>query len=42
MKYTVEMGSVPMIYIPSYIMNGSALQKMIGARHRHTDVMVIP
>jgi hypothetical protein len=30
MKYTVEMGSVTMIYIPSFIKIGSGIQKLIG------------
>jgi hypothetical protein len=41
MKYVVEMGSVAMIYIPSFIKIGSAIQKMIGAIRRHTDKMEI-
>jgi hypothetical protein len=37
MKYAVEMGSGAMIYLPSYITVGSAIQKLIGATqtHRH-------
>jgi hypothetical protein len=30
MKYAVEMGSVVMIYIPSFIKTGSGIQKLIG------------
>jgi hypothetical protein len=30
MKYTVEMGSGAMIYIPSFIKIGSGIQKLIG------------
>jgi hypothetical protein len=30
MKYAVEMGSGAMIYIPSFIKIGSAIQKLIG------------
>jgi hypothetical protein len=30
MKYAVEMGSGAMIYIPSFIKIGSALQKLMG------------
>jgi hypothetical protein len=30
MKYTVEMGSAAMIYVPSFIKIGSAIQKSIG------------
>jgi hypothetical protein len=41
MKYSVEMGSVAMIYIPSYIRNGSALQKLTRATQRHTDIIAI-
>jgi hypothetical protein len=38
MKYAVEMGSGAMIYIPSLIKIGSAIQKLIGGIHRqHSD-----
>jgi hypothetical protein len=30
MKYANEMGSVAMIYIPSFIKSGSGIQKLIG------------
>jgi hypothetical protein len=30
MKYAVEMGSVAMIYIPSFIETGSGIQKLVG------------
>jgi hypothetical protein len=30
MKYVVEIGSGYMIYIPSFIKTGSAIQKLIG------------
>jgi hypothetical protein len=40
MKYIVEMGSGAMIYIPSLIKSGSAIQKLMG-RYRDTDNMVI-
>jgi hypothetical protein len=30
MKYAVEMGSGTMIYIPSFIKIGSAIQKLMG------------
>jgi hypothetical protein len=30
MKYAVEMGSCPMIYIPSFIKIGSGGQKLMG------------
>jgi hypothetical protein len=29
MKYAVEMGSGAMIYIPSFVQNGSGIQKLI-------------
>jgi hypothetical protein len=35
MKYSVEMGSGAVIYIPSFIKTGSGIQKLIGGRiHR--------
>jgi hypothetical protein len=34
MKYAVEMNSDAMIYVPSFIKTGSAIQKLIG---EHTD-----
>jgi hypothetical protein len=34
MKYVVEMGSCTMMYISSFIKNGSVIQKLI---HRRTD-----
>jgi hypothetical protein len=37
MKYTVEMGSCAMIYIPSFIQIGSAMPKSIEGMHRHTQ-----
>jgi hypothetical protein len=33
MKYSVEMGSDAMIYIPSFIKIGSAIQKLIHREH---------
>jgi hypothetical protein len=36
MKYAIEMGSDAMIYIPSLIKIGSAIQKLIGG---YTDSM---
>jgi hypothetical protein len=39
MKYAVEMGSDAMIYIPSFIIISSAIQKLIGEIHRHTGSM---
>jgi hypothetical protein len=42
MKYTVEMGSVAMIYIPSFINIGSGIQKIMGEIHRkHADLISI-
>jgi hypothetical protein len=41
MKYAAEMGSVAMIYIVSSIKIDSAIQKLMGGIHRHTDSMVI-
>jgi hypothetical protein len=41
MKYVVEMGSGAMMYIPSFIKIGSAIQRFLGGIHRHTDSMVI-
>jgi hypothetical protein len=37
MKDTAEMGSGGMIYIPSFMKIGSAIQKLIGWICRHTD-----
>jgi hypothetical protein len=40
MKYAVEMGSVAMIYISSFIKIGSGIQKLIGVIHRqHGDII---
>jgi hypothetical protein len=41
MKYAIEMGSVDIIYIPSFIKIGSGIQKLIEGIHRHTDRMEI-
>jgi hypothetical protein len=42
MKYAVEMDSVAMIYIPSFIKVGSGTQKLIGgntqAHREHGDL----
>jgi hypothetical protein len=35
MKYAVEVGSVGMMYIPSFIKIGSGIQKLIGESDRH-------
>jgi hypothetical protein len=40
MKYAVEMGSGAMICMPSFIMIGSGIQKLIGGIHRHTGSKV--
>jgi small-conductance mechanosensitive channel len=44
MKYTVEMDSGAMIYIPNFIKIGSAIQNLIrgdSQTDRHADIMVI-
>jgi hypothetical protein len=42
MKHAVDMGSAVLIYIPSFIKIGSAIQKLIrGYKCRHTDSNVI-
>jgi hypothetical protein len=41
MKYSVEICSVTMIYIPSFIKIGSGIQKLMGMIHRYTDSMEI-
>jgi hypothetical protein len=41
MKYAVEMGSGAMTYIPSFLKTGSAIEKLIGVRYRHTESMEI-
>jgi hypothetical protein len=38
MKYPGEMGSSAMIYIPSIIKIGLAIQKLMGRIHRHADI----
>jgi hypothetical protein len=40
-NYAVEIDSWAMIYLPSFIKIGSAIQKLIGRIHRHTESMVI-
>jgi hypothetical protein len=37
MKYTVEMGSGAMIYIPSFIKTGSGIQKLIGVHTQNKE-----
>jgi hypothetical protein len=41
MKHAVKTGSVAMIYIPSFIKIGSAIQTLIGGIRRHTDSKAI-
>jgi hypothetical protein len=41
MKYVVEVGSVAMLHIPSFIKSGSGIQKLIRGIYRHTNSMVI-
>jgi hypothetical protein len=41
MKYSVEMGSGAMTYIPSFIKTGSTIQKLIGWTFIHTDSKAI-
>jgi hypothetical protein len=41
MKYTDEMGSGAMIYIPDFIKTGSSNHKLIGGIHIQTDSKVI-
>jgi hypothetical protein len=37
MTYAVEMGSGPMMYIPSFINIGSGIQKLIRGIHRNAE-----
>jgi hypothetical protein len=41
MKYAVEIGSGAMMYIPSFIKIGSAIQELMSGICRHTDSMKI-
>jgi hypothetical protein len=41
MKYAAEMGSVAIIYISNFMKIGSAIIKLIGAIHRHTESMEV-
>jgi hypothetical protein len=34
MKYAGEMGTGAIIYIPSFIETGSAIQRLVGVQHR--------
>jgi hypothetical protein len=40
MKYVAEMGSGPMIYIPSFIKTGSSIQKLVGRIHKHVSLLL--
>jgi hypothetical protein len=40
MKYSVEMSSGAMIFIPSFIKIGSTIQKLIGGIHRQHGVRI--
>jgi hypothetical protein len=42
MKYAVEMGSVGVIYAPSFIKIDAGIQKLIGGIRRHINSLVIP
>jgi hypothetical protein len=37
MKYAADMGSGAMIYTPGFIKIGSAIQNLIGGKHRHAE-----
>jgi hypothetical protein len=43
MNCAVEMGSIPMIYIPSFIKTGSGIQQLMGGRYSqtHTDTQTV-
>jgi hypothetical protein len=41
MKYAVDMGSVALIHIPSFIKIGSDIQKLIGGIHRQHGNLII-
>jgi hypothetical protein len=41
MKYAVEMGPGAMIYIPSFIKNGSGIQNVLGGIHRQQVITFI-
>jgi hypothetical protein len=41
MKYSIEMSSGAMMYIPSFIKIGSDIQRLIRGIYRHTDSKVI-
>jgi hypothetical protein len=39
MKYAVEMGSGPVIYIPSFVKAGPAIQKLNGGYTDSVEIM---
>jgi hypothetical protein len=41
MKCSVEMGSGAEMYIPSFIKIGADIQKLIGRKPRHTDLICL-
>jgi hypothetical protein len=41
MNYAVEVGSVIMIHMPSFMKTGLGIQKIIGEIHRHTGSVEI-
>jgi hypothetical protein len=41
MEYAVEMGSVAVMNIPSFMKTGSGIQKLIRGIHSHTDSKVL-
>jgi hypothetical protein len=41
MKNAVEMGSCPMMHIPSFIKIGSGIQKLICGIHRHSNFIFL-
>jgi hypothetical protein len=41
MKHAVEMGSGAIIYTPAFIQTGSAIPKLTGRIHRHTESVKI-
>jgi hypothetical protein len=41
MRYALEMGSGVMIYLLSFIKNGSGIQKLLEGIYRHRDSRVI-
>jgi hypothetical protein len=41
MKYAVQMGSGGLMYVSSFIMIGSGIQKLIAGIHRQTESIII-